>query len=84
MTININKLDVSVILDEKPYDIDTAIHYADKLTQRYEKLYCVIEETQHKPIKNKYKRRKFFSIIGFEHFRNNIPLYQVYYISKLK
>jgi len=82
MAVIINDLDISVILDEKPYNIDTAIQYVDILTEKYNKLYCVVEETRNKIIKNKY--RKLFSIIGFDHFRNNIPLYQLYYISKLK
>jgi len=84
MPIELTDLDISVILKEKPYNINTAIQYADELTMKYNKLYCVVEETQHRPVKNKYKRKKFFSIISFGHFRNNIPIYQVYYITKLK
>jgi len=84
MNIKLTDLDIRVILDEKPYNLDTAMNYADMLTLKYNKLYCVIKYIDDRVSKNRrrFVRKKKYSIIGFNHFRDNIPLYELYYITK--
>ena len=77
MAIKLTKLDIQVILDEKPYNLDTAIYYANQLSERYDKLYCVV--------RNKKSRRvKKYDIISLNEFRDTIPVNELYYISKSK
>ena len=75
---NLTDLDISTILKEKPYILDTAIEYAEDLSRRYKKLYCVVRAM------TKSKKIRKYDIIGFKHFRDNIPQYELYYITSFK
>ena len=75
--MELTSLDISVILDEKPYDLTTAIFYTDKMSSRYGKLYCVV--------RNKVSRRvKKYDIISLAEYRDTIPVNELYYISRSK
>lgn len=74
--IELTEIDIDAILDEKPYDIDTAIQYADDMTMRYNKLYCVIKD-------NKSKKLRNYHIVGFDYYRDNIVTFELYYITKI-
>jgi len=66
-------LNVKMILDEKPYNLQTAKKYADGMSQKYQKLYCVVKDNK--------DRRKIYHIIAFGHFRKTLVNYELYHIT---
>jgi len=70
-------IDIETILKEKPYDLDTAIFYANELTKRYKKIYCVVKDN------NTLNEKRNYAIIGYRHFADNIPIYILFYTTKL-
>ena len=72
--IKLTDLDIEMILDEKPYNLDTAIINAEKMSLRYNKLFCVVKDNKEK--------RKVYHIIGFNYFRDNIAKFELYFITK--
>jgi len=66
-------LDIKMILDEKPYNLQTAKKYADEMSQKYQKLYCVVKDNK--------ERRKIYHVIGFNHFRKTLVNYELYHIT---
>jgi len=60
------------ILEQKPFTLDLAIHYADEMANKYNKIYCVIS--------NK-KENKGYEIVGIRYCKQYIHRYNVHHIA---
>lgn len=71
-----NEEDYKIILDEKPYDLETAIYYCNKLSFKYKIIYCVIKSKRNK------KRKKCYDIVSYNYYLQNNNNFLLEYITK--
>ena len=64
---------INQILQQKPFDKFTAINYCDEMSNRYNKIYCVVTL--------RTIQEDVFDIISIKYFKKHLIRYIVHHIS---